>query len=226
MESASLAGNTRLKTIVSHIGRILILTGIGLLLLASYLSFSQQYLSRNATLSFLALAAADTPAGVEKFLATEPDQSLWSQSRIAHYQQAADATKLPLALLTIDAVKIQVPVFSSASDTELNRGAGWITATTPVHQTGNIGIAAHRDSFFRGLKDIAMGDTIVLQTLSGERVFHVSRTQIVDPWQTEVLNISDESQITLVTCYPFYYVGSAPKRFIVTATEDTLSQPR
>ncbi len=125
---------------------------------------------------------------------------------------------MPQAVLRIPKLALEVPVYEGTSDVTLNRGAGRITGTAAVDSaTGNIGIAAHRDGFFRPLKDIAVGDALSIATLSGEREYRVTKLDIVDPDDVSVLRSTDDSTVTLVTCYPFYYVGSAPKRYIVTA---------
>ena len=87
---------------------------------------------------------------------------------------------------------------------------------------GNSGIAGHRDGFFRGLKDIAARDAIELETIEGKQMYRVERTWIVEPADVSVLDPTPVRSLTLVTCYPFYFVGSAPQRFIVRAvrTED------
>ena len=84
-----------------------------------------------------------------------------------------------------------------------------------------MGIAAHRDSFFRPLKDIRAGDRIKFATVDGTTEYRVTATEIVGPKDTSVLGNNSEDEMTLVTCYPFYYVGSAPKRFIVQAEKNT-----
>lgn len=99
----------------------------------------------------------------------------------------------------------------------LRRGAGRIPGTAFPWEAGNVGIAAHRDSFFRGLKDISKNDTIVLTTVNGTYRYQVDWMQVVQPKDTDVLHDTSGDTLTLVTCYPFYYVGSAPKRFIVRA---------
>ncbi len=155
------------------------------------------------------------------------DKSLWNQKRINQFNEIQKTNKdTPIALLQIENVNILAPVYNNTSDFNLNRGAGWIENTAMINESGNIGIAAHRDSFFRGLKDIKKGHQISLQTLSGKRFFTVTETKIVEQTQVDVLGPTDNNQLTLVTCYPFYYVGSAPQRFIVTATEDLSLQPR
>ncbi len=84
-------------------------------------------------------------------------------------------------------------------------------------EDGNCLIAGHRDTHFRVLKDIRKGDEILLQTRTGEYRYRVETTQIVSPKNTASLRPTSDAQLHLITCYPFYYVGSAPKRFIVEA---------
>ena len=102
-------------------------------------------------------------------------------------------------------------------DRTLDRAVGHIEDTAPPGTDGNSGIAGHRDGFFRGLKDIAAGDAIELDTLQGKEVYRVERTWVVEPEDVSVLDPTPTPALTLVTCYPFYFVGSAPQRFIVRA---------
>jgi len=148
-----------------------------------------------------------------------PDQSRWSASRIHAYARSptADAEVIPQALLHIPSIKLTVPVYSDTSDSTLNRGAGLIAGTASPDAVGNTGIAAHRDSFFRALKDVALGDRIEVEHFSGTRAYRVSALYIVDPGDLRPLAQTQHSVLTLVTCYPFYYVGSAPQRYIVRA---------
>jgi sortase A len=99
----------------------------------------------------------------------------------------------------------------------LRRAVGHIAGTALPGQTGNIGIAAHRDTFFRPLRNIRRDDVITLTTLGGEYHYRVVSTKIVDPNDVAVLNSDGKEILTLVTCYPFYFIGSAPNRFIVRA---------
>ena len=154
---------------------------------------------------------------------TPPNQDLWADKRVAEYEESLRIeAEPPLAVMTIDKLDIQVPVYNGADDFNLNRGVARIKGTASVDDTGNLGIAGHRDGFFRGLKDIAMGDQIALQTTRGEVIYTVSSIEIVEPSDVSVLASTSEKTITLVTCYPFYYVGHAPKRFIVKATAEHL----
>ena len=108
-------------------------------------------------------------------------------------------------------------MLEGTDDFTLNRAVGHIANTARPGSDGNSGIAGHRDGFFRGLKDITPGDAIELETLDGSEVYRVERTWIVDPEDVSVLDPTPARSLTLVTCYPFYFIGSAPRRFIVRA---------
>lgn len=152
---------------------------------------------------------------------TSPNQELWTAKRIAEYEESLKVeAEPPLAILSIGKLDIQVPVYNGADDFNMNRGVGRIKGTAPIDADGNLGIAGHRDGFFRGLKDIALGDRIDLQTARGVVAYTVSSILIVEPDDVSVLDPTGEQTITLVTCYPFFYVGHAPKRFIVKATAE------
>jgi sortase A len=123
-----------------------------------------------------------------------------------------------MAVLSIDKLRIRVPVFDGTDDLVLNRGVGWIMGTARPGEAGNIGIAGHRDGFFRGLKDIIVGDAVELKTLEEQATYIVDQIEIVNPESVEVLQPGGVPSLTLVTCYPFYFIGSAPQRYIVHAT--------
>ena len=147
------------------------------------------------------------------------DTSLWSQKRIAGYLQSLKITSDPaIAVLRIPRIHLEVPVFRGTDEITLNRGAGWIEGTAAPGTDGNAGIAGHRDGFFRGLKDIAIDDEIEVRTRAGTQKYVVQQLRIVDPSSVGELAATTDSELTLVTCYPFYFVGSAPQRFIVHAT--------
>ena len=119
----------------------------------------------------------------------------------------------------IDIPRLNVSdVVVEGDDTEtLSHAVGHIPGTALPGQLGNVGLAGHRDSFFRKIGQLRDGDTLVLETIHGTFRYHVAKLAIVAPSETSVLSSSGEPALTLVTCYPFHYVGSAPKRFIVTA---------
>ena len=147
------------------------------------------------------------------------DFSLWSEKRIADYQRSlAQYIDPPMAVLRIPKVHLEVPVLEGTDELVLNRGVGHIAGTAFPGEQGNTGIAGHRDGFFRALKDVGPGDTIELLTPEHRDTYVVDQVVLVDPSDVSVLQPRSVSSLTLVTCYPFYYVGSAPQRYIVHAS--------
>ena len=147
------------------------------------------------------------------------DTSLWAQGRIREYRESLlHDFGVPLAVMRIPELEIEVPVLPGTDDLTLNRGVGWIPGTAAPGTDGNFAVAGHRDGFFRRLQDIELGDTIEVETLEGSRTYVVDDLTIVDPSNVAVLAERDLPSVTLVTCYPFYFVGSAPRRFIVRAS--------
>lgn len=150
--------------------------------------------------------------------ADSTDFSLWSEKRVAAYKQTLlmkfDA---PLAVLKIPKLRLRVPVFDGTDDLILNRGAGRIQGTAMPGDSGNIGIAAHRDGFFRSLKNVEVGDALDLETTQGTISYAIDNIEIVFPNNVTVLQPRSRPSVTLVTCYPFYFIGDAPQRYIVHA---------
>ena len=183
------------------------------------LSFAGTLGARRELDRFAALQA-QTPA------ASEPDQRLWSPERIQAWRDTLRReSPAPLAVLRIARLEIEVAVLEGTDDWTLNRAVGLIEDTAKPGSQGNIGIAGHRDGFFRGLKDIRVGDILELESIGRVDSYRVERTWIVEPEDVSVLDPTSTPSVTLVTCYPFYFVGSAPHRFIVRA-EQTHTKPR
>ena len=148
----------------------------------------------------------------------KPDQSLWDATQIKDYEEALTAEyPPPLGLLIINDLNIEVPIYNGTEEHILDRGAGRIKGMAKMNEDGNLGISAHRDSFFRGLKDIELGDVVLVQSAYGVEKYAVSDINIVPKADVSVLAPVEQKTLTLVTCYPFYHVGAAPQRFIVTA---------
>jgi LPXTG-site transpeptidase (sortase) family protein len=202
--------------------RIEILTWcVGVALLVTYASTRAWYAhSRDRGVAMFAAATVEA-AMVPPRTADPVDMSTWSRVRVDRYRESLREGVAPLALLRIPAVKLVVPVFEGTSELNLNRGAGSIEGTARIGEAGNVGIAAHRDGFFRVLKDVRVGDTLLLEHLTATDAYRVVSTTIVDPSEVSVLAPTTIHSVTLVTCYPFYYVGSAPRRFIVRAQQVT-----
>jgi sortase A len=163
---------------------------------------------------------------VAAFRSQSSSNSLWDSARIRAYEKTLGAEMTgPEALLRVPKVGIEVPVFEGTSDVVMNRGVGHVSGTAMPGQignmAGNIVIAGHRDGFFRGLKDLAVGDRIEVQRnveVGQTDTYVIDHIKIVLPQDTSVLKPTDTSTLTLITCYPFYYVGSAPERYIVQAS--------
>jgi sortase A len=119
--------------------------------------------------------------------------------------------------MEIQRLGVSVVVIEGTDARTLRRAAGHIKGTALPGQTGNIGIAGHRDTLFRPLRNIQRDDIITLTTPRGEYRYRVVSTKIVDPQDVAVLNPDGHEVLTLVTCYPFYFVGAAPDRFIIRA---------
>ncbi len=145
------------------------------------------------------------------------DQSLWSMQRVAAFGASLTSAGAPTAVLRIPSLALAVPVYEGTGELALNRGAGHIEGTAQLSAAGNIGLAAHRDGFFRPLKDIELDAEIQLDTGGRLLRYRVVDISIVSPEDVHVLARTPIPSITLVTCYPFYFVGNAPQRYIVRA---------
>ena len=146
------------------------------------------------------------------------DMNLWSAVRVKAYKVAlTQETPKTLAILRIPRLNLEVPVYDGTTDAVLDLAAGRIEDTALPGTPGNVGIAAHRDGYFRVLKDIKEGDALVLDTPVATEQFRVQWIKITTPEDVSVIDPTPAAAVTLVGCYPFYHVGSAPKRFIVRA---------
>jgi len=122
--------------------------------------------------------------------------------------------------LEVPRLNLSVMVMEGTSDRTLRLGAGHIPGTAYPGTAGNAGFAAHRDTFFRDIRNIKQQDVVRFTTPHGTLAYRVSGLSIVDPKDVDVLKSTNSETLTLVTCYPFYYIGPAPKRFVVLATRD------
>ena len=125
----------------------------------------------------------------------------------------------PIGRLSIPRLHLSAMVREGVDGNTLQLAVGHIPATALPGQPGNVGVAGHRDTFFRGLKDLKTADRIQFSTVSGDFNYLVELLLIVEPDNVAVLAPSNDNMLTLVTCYPFSYIGAAPKRFIVRARQ-------
>jgi len=203
----------------------LVLFGLGMTLLAVWGgAWIYRTVSSRAAIKRFEMDQAHAP-NVNATLVGDPvssfgvDFSLWSPKRAQAYNDSlANKTDQPLAVLRIPSIHLEVPVYNNTDDLTLDRGVGRILGTARVGAVGNLGIAGHRDGFFRGLKDLTAHDEVDLVLIGRSDAYQVENIQIVNPEDVSVLAPTSAPTLTLVTCFPFYFVGSAPQRYIVTAS--------
>jgi sortase A len=232
-ESRERIPQSRARSVLIWAERVLLASGLALAMFYGAARVESWLTSRAALKQF---AAAEAPAQLQTDDETEiasnetenpseplelpdVDFSLWGERRVKAYERGVEMQPgVPLAVLRIPRIGLEAPLFDGTDEFTLNHAVGRIAGTARVGEPGNLGIAGHRDGFFRGLKDVSVGDAIELKTLKGTVTYVVDQIQIVTPQQIEVLRPTAVPSLTLVTCYPFYYFGSAPQRYIVTAS--------
>jgi sortase A len=183
-------------------------------------SFDRALEGRPATAAgFLAHVAGTPPDGLLSSRVDETTREDWSAERVRAFEdaEAAAGRKAPLGRLEIPSLDLAVMVLDGTDESTLNRAVGWIEGTAMPGELGNVGIAGHRDGWFRALRRVLPGEEIVLRTLDGRYRYRIEEIEIVGPGDTHVLDPGDEARLTLVTCYPFYWLGNAPQRYIVKA---------
>ena len=210
---------------------LLLLIGLFLVCVYSAVRVYSAAYSRAALREFSRQQTPTTASGSENpssRKAGTPDFRLWSKERIDVYQSSLFGNvPPPLGVLKIPSIELEVPLLEGTNDLTLNRGVGHIEGTTAPGENGNVGIAGHRDGFFRGLKDVQLGDTMDLYTKKGNSRYVVDEILIVPPENVSVLARRSKPVLTLVTCYPFYLIGSAPLRYVVHASvEGSINLPR
>lgn len=205
---------------------------VGLMLLAFWIlaRVRGSIASREAVERFRADALVDADTSAPGWDGSLPDSTvnftLWNPKRVLAYKDSLSTkADLPLAILRIPKINLEVPVFNDTDDLTLNRGVGRILGTAQLGQPGNLGIAGHRDGFFRGLKDVGRDDVVELIRIGRTDQYVINQVQIVSPDDVSVLAPTAAPTLTLVTCFPFYYVGHAPQRYVVTATYQISSRP-
>jgi sortase A len=207
---------------MGRLQRFFLVAGLALIGIYVIAQIHSGVMSRAAIRRFEKVSAETRSGGFDGSLAAasrKVDYKLWSEKRVAAYEQSLlEHFDTPLGVLRVSKLNLEVPVLEGTDDLTLNRGVGHIAGTASPGEEGNLGIAGHRDGFFRVLKDIAPGDAIELVTTGRKDIYKVDKIILVDPSDVSVLQSHPGRQLTLVTCYPFYFVGSAPQRYIVEAS--------
>jgi len=201
--------------------RQLQLTGLGIRLVRRVLRWSQRLclVVGFGALGWWALVIADarwTQASLERSLAAaRRNTPLATQFSRTMRQTTAETTLV--GRIDISRIGVSAMVVEGDDPLALAKAVGHIPGTALPGDSGNVGLAGHRDTFFRALKKIGLGDDILVTTPRGSYRYSVVWSAVVSPDDTGVLDATRSPSITLVTCYPFHFVGSAPKRFIVHA---------
>ena len=145
--------------------------------------------------------------------------------RVAEFERAANAkaalSRVPkgglVGMLDLPRLQLSTPVIEGDDTITLKRAVGHLPDTPMPWEEGNSAVAGHRDGLFRPLKDVKVGDEIRFRTTRDELRYRVTKTAIVEPSDVSVLQRREQSSLTLITCYPFSYVGAAPQRFVIHA---------
>lgn len=201
-----------LKRMLRWLQRVLLFSAVALLsycafvLLDSWIFQEQQAHDLDRLLNEQRAAGARTPRS-----------ELPSLLPAAPIDPPATAPGGLIGRIEIPRLSLSTVVVEGIGKRALRRAVGHIPGTALPGQVGNVGIAGHRDTFFRSLKDIQVHDMIVVSTRWGEYRYRVVSSRVVGPHEVEVLDPTSDEVLTLVTCHPFYLVGPAPDRFIVRA---------
>jgi len=220
LTQAVVSGESSRRKSLLPIQQVLLIAGIALLSVFVGARIHAALLSRLAIVSFNAMQRAASPIGKgDRAADANVDFTLWSQKRVAAYKQTlAERWPQPLAVLRVPKIHLEAPILEGTDDLTLNRGLGRVANTAKLGEVGNVGIAGHRDGFFRGLKDVGVGDRLDLALPNRTETYVVDSVKIVDPRDLSVLEPTTERSLTLITCYPFYFIGSAPQRYIIHAS--------
>lgn len=203
----------RVEVALWTIGVVLLVTFVGVL--------ARQEFERRHQIDEFLTARRTLPISAPNRKQAPPEKSGSAPTHAAVVKAERAEVRAPdgvaIAILRIPAIKLVVPVNRGTGRSELFHGAGLVAGSALPGSTGNVSIAAHRDSFFRGLRDVAVGDMVELDSLEYKNLYRVTGTQVVEPTDVQVLADVGEPVLTLITCYPFHFVGKAPQRFIVRA---------
>ena len=194
---------------LQFIERLFLAAGLGLAIWCTAVLIQARYVSNR-------------PAPQARSVSPLPGEGATESSAPAPDEEAAPRSASPspgawVAKLEVPSRGLSVTVLEGTDDKTLRLGAGRISSTALPGASGNVGIAGHRDTVFRPLRKVQIGDTILLTTADEVREYRIVDTMVVDPDDVYVLDQTKQPTLTLVTCYPFAFIGSAPQRFIVRA---------
>jgi sortase A len=198
-----ISASTRTHSIRRWSGNVFLAVGVLILGYCGYVLLDAKLYQANETRQFQQQIEDLKPALTAKGRVQE----------VSFHLSAGEA----LGEIELTRVGVTAMVLEGTDDRTLRRAVGHIAGTALPGQPGNVAIAGHRDTFFRALRNVRQGDEITLLTLDGSYRYRVDSISVVGPNDTQVLDNSGGDLLTLVTCYPFTFVGPAPRRFIVRA---------
>ena len=171
--------------------------------------------SRGEALAF----QAEESSRLDRML-TGRDTTLTGAARLPKPAQSpAESVKRVIGRIEIPRLKISAMIAEGTEHDVLEMAVGHLSRTAQPGEPGNVALAGHRDSFFRGLGDIRENDLIRIVTPGGTYSYQVKWGRVFEPKRVDVLDATDACELTLITCYPFHFVGKAPQRFIVRAEQ-------
>lgn len=211
--------SSRIRLLLRLAGNLFFLIGILALGYWIYVSLDTEVYQAHQTRIFqqaraIISASADRGLGSGASLSS----ALPREARLSKNESSKEIpVDLPLGKIEIPRIGLSAVILEGTDGPSLRHGVGHILGTSLPGQSGNVALAGHRDTFFRNLRQVRDRDQIILTTLTGSFHYSVDSFEIVGPQNTSVLKASENHTLTLVTCYPFYYIGPAPRRFIVQA---------
>jgi sortase A len=219
--SMTLNSFLRKLSIVSSVAGFLILGSYGVLVIQAHMYRASEIRHFNSQLSQHTSKTPSLQAITEEKIPSSTPQDSGPATPVSGLSMTVtSSSESLLGILEIPRLGIETPVLEGVDDGTLRRAVGHIPGTAlPADGIGNIGIAGHRDTLFRSLKDVEQEDVIILKTLTGDHRYLVDSIRVVEPNNVAVLKNIDQRTLTLVTCYPFNFVGPAPLRFVVQARE-------
>ncbi|WP_165398988.1 class D sortase [Shewanella maritima] len=172
----------------------------------------------NAPLKTLPDTSKTPSSPLSQLTLPKPDKSDWSSARKTRFEVAT--LSKPIGKILIDEISLEAPIFEGDSELNLNKGVAKVLPANHTRHSSNLVIAGHRDSFFRRLGVLKNGAIIHITMADGkEHTYQMTNHWIVKPEDTWVMAEVSQDVLTLITCYPFYFVGSAPERYIVRAVK-------
>jgi sortase A len=222
MRLRSIIPATAHRTVVRYFFLVLAIACLGL--------YSYAYLERVLYQTYESREFDRTPDRSAAAVAASNDQITPIGRVVRASRKSVSSSRLPsptalIGRLSVPRLHLSAMVREGIDRNTLQLAVGHIPATALPGQAGNVGVAGHRDTFFRGLKDLRTKDEIQFSTLSGDFKYVVESLIIVEPDDVGVLAPSHENVLTLVTCYPFSYIGTAPRRFVVRARQVSPQTP-